>query len=80
MTCLLLVYIVYFQLCLRKKKKEDSKIEIVSFTFLDLVKVCRTFTVDLALELPRAVVCKLLRFPASFFLVAAPIPYVQAAI
>ena len=44
-----------------------------------MLKVSRTYRVDLAIEYRRDVVCRLLYSSALFFLGAAPTPYVEAA-
>ena len=43
-------------------------------------KVSRSYTVDLAIEYPRDVVCKFFALLCFVFHEAAPIPYGQAAI
>ena len=57
-----------------------NKIEIFIFGFSTLLKVSRTYTMDIAIEQQRDVVCELFSVLWFIFLGAAPIPYVQEAI
>ena len=57
-----------------------NKMKISTLAFTTVLKVGLTFPVDLALELQREVVCKLLELLCFVFLRAAPIAYVMAAI
>ena len=57
-----------------------NKIEIFTHHFLNCDKGCRTYTVDLAIELPRDAVYKHFAFICFVFCGLAPIPYVQGAI
>ena len=54
-----------------------TKSKFSALVFSTLLKVSETFTVDLALELQREVVCALFGLLYFVFLIAAPIPYVQ---
>ena len=80
---------IVFELCLSEKKKERTKKNnkedeqnwlFPRLVFSALLKVSGTYRVDLAIEWPREVVCRLFALLCFFFLGAAPIPYVQAAI
>ena len=76
------IHHILFELCLAKKKEKEkmNKIETFMFGFLDLVKGCRTYKVNLALEQLWDVVHKVFALLCFIFLGAAPIPYVQEAI
>ena len=57
-----------------------NEVKLLMFGFLNLAKVSGSYTVDFAIEQQTDVVCKRFALVYFVFLVAAPTPYVQAAI
>ena len=79
-TCIHTHTLQFLSLCQSNKERRGTKQKLLCSVFSTFIKVSRTCTVDLAIEQPRGVVCKLFSLICFVFHGAAPIPYVQVVI